>query len=281
MMNFSDDELDGEVRMARLALHSLADEQAPPLRTDLDDLMARGRRRLLAQRLAAGVGVVVVLGGVALGVGLLAHHPGPASNGITAATDAPSATTMVAPTSTPGALLPGWTAVPATPSMAPRATSTSPAPTTTMTPQTTARPGSGVRSLPALSTALSTALPTAVSDALTSQHLPARATSAPSADLAVFKVGAGDLLAKRQVIAAGPAENADGDVGAHPGATVQRETLPDGAVLQLYTLSAQEQVLNVYCATGVEYILQLTSAGAPALTEAQLAAVGEHLAVLR
>ena len=277
-MNFSDDELDGEVRMARLALHSLADEPAPPLSTDLDDLLTRGRRRLLAQRLAAGVGVVVVLCGVALGVGLLSRHPGPASNGITAATNGPSVTTT-APSATPGALLPGWTAEPTTPPASPRILNTSPAPTSTMTmsPETTARPGASVQGLPTVGPSLATA----VTEALTAAHLTARTTSPQTADSWMVRIGTDDLLARRLYPEGGPTESANSDLAAHPNATVQRETLPNGAVLQLYTLSAGEQILNVYCATGVEYSLQLTATGAPAVTAAQLAAAGEHLAVLR
>jgi len=277
-MNF-DDDMDGEVTMARQALRSLADQPAPPLSTDLSDLMARGRRRLLAQRLAAGLGVVAVLGAVALGASLLAHHPG-SGNGITAATNGPTVSTT-APAPISGTVLPGWSTVPVVPAEPRSTVTTSPGGKLPSAVTTTSSPGRVASTAPQAVVDTAPALRVALTEVLATQHVTAALTTSASTGALVATFATGSLRVQQLAMSGPPADTANTELDQYPNATVQRETLPNGAVLQLYTISAGTQALDVYLPAGAECALYLASNGTPPLTEAQLAAVGEHLATLR
>lgn len=112
---------------ARRALRTLNDEAGPPVTTTLDQVLHRGRRRLLGQRIGAVAGVVAVV--ATIGVGAMLLRPGDqGADGVRVADDpaaqtAPTSTnpdpaprTTVTTSSTPEnriAPLPGWD--PATP----------------------------------------------------------------------------------------------------------------------------------------------------------------------
>ncbi len=94
-----------EAAMARAALRQLASQPAPPLRTDFQTVLARGKRRLFYQRAAASLGVVVVLVGIALGSTALARHDRP--GGLNTAGGGDSVTL----TTSPSTATSGWTTV--------------------------------------------------------------------------------------------------------------------------------------------------------------------------
>jgi hypothetical protein len=86
---------------ARRALHTLTDEPAPPVTTTLDQVLRRGRRRVLVQR--TGTVAAAVLMVATIGVGAMLLRPDtPRDNDMRVATSAP------APVDGP---LPGWTYV--------------------------------------------------------------------------------------------------------------------------------------------------------------------------
>jgi hypothetical protein len=64
---------------ARRALRSLSDEPLPLVTTTVDEVLRRGRRRVLVQRVSAFAGVVAVVAAIAVGGVLL--RPGDASGG--------------------------------------------------------------------------------------------------------------------------------------------------------------------------------------------------------
>jgi hypothetical protein len=65
---------------ARHALGTLNDEPAPPVRTTLDQVLRRGRRRVFVQRASAVAGVVAVV--AVIGVGALSLRPDPGGVGV-------------------------------------------------------------------------------------------------------------------------------------------------------------------------------------------------------
>lgn len=119
---------------ARHAFRTLADEPAPPVETTFDEVLRRGRRRVLAQRASAVAGVVAVVG--AIGVGAILLRPDDQAGGVrvggtdttvvSSTRDTPktpqSQETPSAPTSTPPtpqstSALPGWNPVNIPPSV--------------------------------------------------------------------------------------------------------------------------------------------------------------------
>jgi hypothetical protein len=90
---------------ARRALQTLTDEPAPPVTTTVEQVLRRGRKRLLAQRASAVAGVVAVVAAIGVGAVLLRSD----NSGVRVADTTPPPTTQV---SMP---LPGWTpaAIPA------------------------------------------------------------------------------------------------------------------------------------------------------------------------
>lgn len=88
----------------RAALRLMVDQRQPPVTTDLNDVLVRGRRRVRAQRALAAfgvVGVVAVVGAVAFAANALGHDPRP---GHASVAGRPSATVH----STVLDDLPGW-----------------------------------------------------------------------------------------------------------------------------------------------------------------------------
>lgn len=85
---------------ARRALGTLDDEPAPPVSTTLDEVVRRGRRRVLGQRVASVAGVVAVV--AAIGTGAVLLRPGDTPDGVQVAIS-----TTPAPRGA-GELLPGW-----------------------------------------------------------------------------------------------------------------------------------------------------------------------------
>lgn len=277
---------DGEERMARRALRSLADQPAPPVHTELADLVARGRRRLIGQRLAAGAGVIAVLGVVALGASLLAHR-GPA--GVGAADQGVSVATSTSATS---GFLPGW--------------STPPVPDTTRTqrPEATvqptqdapmATPGTGPTSTAPVQATTATSAPaarlvptTADLSGLRDSVLAALAdlglTGAPDRGAAqgqlLIEVNGGQLNVQPGAYSGTPAEQADADLPASGPAGTLRRTMPDGTVLQLSPAASTAQTVRIYRPAGTEYTLTGSGWRARPLTDIQLARLAEVLAGL-
>ncbi len=68
---------------ARRALHTLTDEDAPPVTTTLDQVLRRGKRRVVMQRVSAVAGVVAVV--AAIGVGAMLLRPGDQGDTVRAA----------------------------------------------------------------------------------------------------------------------------------------------------------------------------------------------------
>lgn len=100
---------------ARRALHTLVDEPAPPVTTTLDQVLRRGRRRVLVQRAGAVAGVMAVV--AAIGVSAVLLRPGDKDSlqvAITTSESAPTApsepsSAATGPPSTATLTpLPGW-----------------------------------------------------------------------------------------------------------------------------------------------------------------------------
>jgi hypothetical protein len=84
----------------RQALQTLNDEPGPPVATTLDDVVRRGRRRVLVQRVSAVAAVAAVVAGI--GVGAVLLRSGDQHGGVqVGSTTEPSATSA----------LPGWQVV--------------------------------------------------------------------------------------------------------------------------------------------------------------------------
>jgi hypothetical protein len=97
---------------ARQALHTLVDEPAPPVTTTLDQVLRRGRRRVLAQRAGAVAGVMAVV--AAIGVSAVLLRPGDQPDGLqvaTSTTTAPSSTVTGPPSTATLQPLDGWQAM--------------------------------------------------------------------------------------------------------------------------------------------------------------------------
>jgi hypothetical protein len=81
---------------ARHALHILTDDPAPPVTTTVDQVLRRGRRRVLVQRVGAAAGVMGVV--AAIGVGAVLLRPGDQSGGVQVGdSNPPGLTTTVSP----------------------------------------------------------------------------------------------------------------------------------------------------------------------------------------
>ncbi|HEX3786768.1 MAG TPA: hypothetical protein VHW44_02815 [Pseudonocardiaceae bacterium] len=236
------DEIDDEVAMARSVLRSLADEPAPPVHTDLAVVLAKGKRRLLVQRAAAAVGVVLVVGGVALGTSVLVHR-GPADRVSTA---------------NGSGQLPGWELV----------TSTSAAPDCqqAFTPPSSAPPSStqqpAARAVQAFDSAIEAAVRTAVQrSGEPDGDLVTRQPDAPVGSVR-FEVSGTTGIGLLTLVAGpgrgAPQQAADADLAAHGACGApQRRTLANGAVLLLYPAGTSGglpvQYLVVFTASGYAY----------------------------
>ncbi|WP_367138407.1 hypothetical protein [Saccharothrix sp. HUAS TT1] len=276
------------------ALKSEVDGPAPAARTDLADVLKRGRRRLLARRAGATAGVLAVVGAIGFGTvalgDLAAPHSPPAAGNSDGDPDGPAVTTAPAPAS----VSPEWTVVDL-PTRTPYATFT---PAWTAPPP----PGREIRSIPqcdlgsgssfttwlsprpdeSLMGAWATAVAQVASPAQVSgphtRVIPANKAKGPDqvdAHLQWIDVtddlGTGSVaLEVGRSTAATPVAAADDEAFAEGNCAPPRRLVrPDRTVLQFYPVRASEpfqsllQELRVYTPSGAIYAITLRNFGSP------------------
>jgi hypothetical protein len=94
---------------ARRALQALTDEPAPPATTTLDQVVSRGKRRVLVQRVSSVAVVVAVV--AVIGIGAMLLRPGDENGSGVQVGDTPVLTTESTPPSSTTMPLPGWKAL--------------------------------------------------------------------------------------------------------------------------------------------------------------------------
>ncbi|AHH93478.1 hypothetical protein GCM10010174_31770 [Kutzneria viridogrisea] len=286
------------------ALRAELDAPAPPVRTQLDEVLRRGRRRVRARRLVAAAGVVTVVAGVGLGSAVLRGWQGPGEAPV-----ASPPTTVVAST---GNLPSGWGPAPVTASPA------SPEPGAKVTcghwvtmPDNSRAPElDGALLAKVLTETVQRVAPSA-KVALTNTDW---SSSLKRSDGLLGTVwiditdsgGPGSLLTEVRAYAGAPAEAADAEAFVYGGCTTPlRKTLSNGTVLQLYGVNSDDpghpsQALRVYTANRHLYVLVAEGFGSVnwtkdtgqlavpkgvgrrsvPLTQQQLTQVGDYLATL-
>ncbi|TVT52805.1 hypothetical protein FNH05_12445 [Amycolatopsis rhizosphaerae] len=272
----------------REALQTLLDEPAPPARTGLEDVVRRGRRRVLARRLGSAAAVIAVVAGVGMASTSLRATPGTVES------------------ASGGGSLQGWQTVdvPAVVVI----------PKGDLTLEEAAKVGPVCRSRAQTSVSIEgTTLP---EQTVVQAFLQAVAAAAPGAkvvqthlswepptrgmlraDITGQKAAGGiDLMADRYRGTAQQAADADAHADGNCSSP-QRRTLPNGVVLQLYSPQLlkgdlQVQSLRVYGPNGRMYVLTMRAyltgggkvvrpdPGAFPLSESQFAQVGVRLADL-
>ncbi|HEY7598237.1 MAG TPA: hypothetical protein VH969_34200 [Actinophytocola sp.] len=270
----------------RTALRTVADEPAPPVATTLDHVVRRGRRRVLVQRgatVAAVVGVVATIGvgGVLLRGASEGQKLPPAGrlsppSAVSVPTTPPTEAPTSAPTQTSKPVVPPGTE-PVVPGEGYRVTLLP-----GWAPITTKSDGNGCGAWPALGYAPGLAAPPQdVVEPRFIDEVAAHAKSTPKwvegewygTDLDTgaprtfrsYEIDMGDGPAS-MVLEAGhfegsPRKAADADVKAFGNcSTIQRKTLADGTILQLYPASfaspeTPEQDVVVYAPNGRNYIV--------------------------
>lgn len=252
---------------ARRALQALADEPTPPVTTTLDQVLRRGKRRLLIQRAGSVAAVVAVV--AAIGIGVMLMRPGDDSGGVQVG-DVPVSTT-VQPTTPP---LPGWAPVDL-----PVTSDGSCAPATQEL-------GRGNVALPSKQQT-ETAFVGAVESTLdsTSSPLLLKTYESPRASVVVeVGVGNGAGQVQLEIVTYGgtPEEAADEAITLDvPCLRPSRRVLADGTVLQLHQADAKgpTQKLRVYRPDGVMYTITSSGSGRGELpmTDTQLATTAEEL----
>ncbi|MER5265947.1 hypothetical protein ABTZ99_28065 [Actinosynnema sp. NPDC002837] len=266
-------------------LKSEVDGPAPAVRTDLADVLKRGRRRLLARRVGASAGVLAVVGAVGFGTAALGELAAPPD--ARPGSDGPVVTTSPA---TPG---PEWTTVDRPTRIA----------YGTFTPASTAPPpagreilaipqcdmGAGSRfttwtsprpPLPVLNAwelaVAQVASPAKVSE-LHTRVIPANKEKHPdSVDGHVQWLdvtdehGTGSVDLKAGHTTVDPVAAADEEVFAEGNCVPPRRLVrADGTVLQFYPIRVSEpfqsvaQVLRVYMTTGATYAITVANFGSP------------------
>lgn len=273
----------------RGALRSEVDGPAPASRTDLADLLRRGRRRLLARRVAAAAGVLAVVGVVGFGTAALGElaapdHSPPADGNSTAA---PLLTTS------PATVGPEWT-TPGLPARAPYGTftpgSTAPPPPgreVLVVPQ--CDPGAGSRFTTWLSPRPPAPLLDAWASAVRQVAAPAQVSGPHTRTIPANEdkhpdqvdghtqwidvtdgggTGSVDLDLGRTTLA--PPAAADDEAFAEGNCTPPRRLVrADGTVLQFYPVRASEpyqsllQVLRIYTPRGDTYAVTVRNFGSP------------------
>lgn len=236
---------------ARRALQGLADEPAPPVTTTLDQVVRRGRRRVLAQR-ASSVAVVVAVVAV-IGIGAILLRPGDGSGDGVQVGNTPVSTT--APPSTMP--LPGWKAV----KVPVRADGSC----------GSGMPESGPPNLTKPSKErIEEAFTTAVREALATTRLTVewKSYESPGAFVVIeVNLDNGPAQVRLEVATYGgtPVQAADASIGSEGTcAAPYRRVLTDGTVLQLHQdvtsiPTAPVQKLRIYHPDGLMYVI--TSAG--------------------
>jgi hypothetical protein len=94
---------------ARRALRELTDEPAPPVTTTLDQVVRRGKRRVLVQRVSSVAAVVAVV--AVIGIGTMLLRPDDENGGGVRVGDTPVLTTESTPPPSATMPLPGWKAL--------------------------------------------------------------------------------------------------------------------------------------------------------------------------
>ncbi|KOX20723.1 hypothetical protein ADK67_28830 [Saccharothrix sp. NRRL B-16348] len=266
-------------------LKSEVDGPAPAVRTDLVEVLKRGRRRLLVRRVGASAGVLAVVGVVGFGTAALGdlaapRDTPPAGDGgvvtTSPATVGPEWTTVAQPARTPyGTFTPAWTAPPpagreilSIPLCDPGAGSQS---TTWNSP----RPPESV--LDAWVRAVAQVASPATVSELNTRVIPANKDKHPdSVDGHVqwldvtdeHGTGSVDLKAGRTTL--DPVAAADDEAFAEGNCAPPRRLVrSDGTVLQFYPVQASEpfqslaRVLRVYTPTGATYAISVVNYGSP------------------
>jgi hypothetical protein len=273
---------------ARRALRTITDDPAPPLTTTLDQVVRRGRRRVLVQRTGMVAGVMGVV--AAIGVGAILLRPG---DGVQTATTV----TMSAP-STPA--LPGWEPVSLPASVRgidgvckqDGIASLPPAPNIPLLPAHVVRD--------ALATAAQrTGMTMQLASSVWEPDSPKNAGPRGNLDFKiVMDNGQGRLQLEASRFGGTPTQVADASITVYGNCdTPMRLTRPDGTVLQLYPLddrdrAAPSQRVQIYQPDGRMYVItsaakteenhqpptvdhpQTVDGGKVPVTEAQLAEFG-------
>lgn len=300
---------------ARRALRELSDEPMPPVATTFDEVVRRGRRRVLVQRVAGAAGVMVVV--AAIGVGAMLLRPSDQSGGVevggtnsvttttTTSPSTPSAPSIrneEAPTETSKPLVrSGWVQTNMPAGIDPDADGCMKKDDMkNAVPDVTVPPENVVRS----------ALEIAIKEGLS---LPPMSTNTPDwggtsghmvVEVPVNSSGNGQIQLEAKRFGGTPRQAADGSVMAEGNCEAPyRTTLKDGTVLQLYPTRDEEtahpvQSLRIYRPNGLMYTIvsagysetDMTPAlgtsgsvveggrGALPTTAEQLAVLGERLA---
>ncbi|ONI80355.1 hypothetical protein ALI22I_44240 [Saccharothrix sp. ALI-22-I] len=267
-------------------LRSEVDGPAPAVRTDLADVLRRGRRRLLVRRAGAAAGVLAVVGVVGFGTAALSSLAGP-DHSSSAGGDGPLVTMS------PATVGPEWTAVNQPPRI----------PYGTFTPAWTAPPpegreilaipqcdsGTGSRfttwnsprpPMPVLNAwglaVAQVASPARVSE-LNTRTIPANKDKHPdSVDGHVQWIdvtdehGTGSVDLKAGYTTLDPVAAADDEAFVEGNCAPPRRLVrPDGTVLQFYPVRVSEpfqslaRVLRVYTPTGETYAITVVNYGSP------------------
>ena len=266
-------------------LKSEVDGPAPGVRTDLAEVLKRGRRRLLVRRVGASAGVLAVVGVVGFGTAALGELAAPPD--ARPGSDGPVVTTSPAPIGpewtavgqaprTPyGTFPPGWTAPPPSGREVLVVPQCDAGPDSRFTAWTSPRPPERV--LDAWARAVTQVAAPARVSGLNTRTIPANKDKHPdSVDGHVQWIdvadedgtGSVDLRAGRTT--ADPVAAADEEVFAEGNcAPPRRLARSDGTVLQYYPVRASEpyqsvgQVLRIYTPRGDTYAITVLNYGSP------------------
>jgi hypothetical protein len=249
---------------ARRALHTLTDEPAPPVSTSFDEVLRRGRRRVLVQRVSAVASAVVVVAGI--GVGAMVLRPDDQGGGVEVGTSAGPSSVATTP---PWADLPGWelAELPAGVAVSSDSCVQARAP---QPPELQATEPSGNSVLP--EDLVSREFYSVVKEVI---RTPAAVTSdwqsvSPghpgsrgyvAVEVGTGRTGTGRLQLEAGLYGGTPTQAADASITAYANCVPPlRRTLHDGSVLQLYPVNhpdtpAPTQPLVIYRPDGREYVV--------------------------
>ncbi|XVS67050.1 hypothetical protein ACQPYE_13620 [Actinosynnema sp. CA-299493] len=266
-------------------LKSEVDGPAPAARTDLADVLRRGRRRLLVRRAGASAGVLAVVGVIGFGtaaLGDLAAPPDarPGSDGpvvtTAPATAGPEWTTVDQPPRVPyGTFTPAWTAPPPAGREILRVPQCDTGPGGKFVTWTSPRPPASV--LDAWRLAVARVASPARVDEPNTRVTPADEAKRPDSveghvqwlDITDERgTGSVDLKVGRTTV--DPVAAADDEAFAEGNCLPPRRLVrSDGAVLQSYPIRVSEpfqsvaRVLRVYTTTGATYAITVKNYGSP------------------
>jgi hypothetical protein len=240
---------------ARRALQALTDEPAPPATTTLDQVVRRGKRRVLVQRVSSVAAVVAVV--AVIGIGTMLLRPDDENGGGVQVGDTPVSTTESMPPPSTTMPLPGWKALEVQLNGDGSCGSGMP------------EPGQSHDKMPSKER-IETMFAAAVGDALGTARLPLEWKKYESSSaFVVIEVGMdngpGQVQLEIATYGGTPVEAADASLSPEGTcAAPYRRILTDGTVLQLYkdvTFSAKApaQKLRIFRPDGFMYIV--TSAG--------------------